>query len=203
MTKFFALLLSTFLLVTPLVGHAAPAAGRIHVVVYNYADVPVPVLKEAKSLVAAIYHEAGVQLTWHDAATSHGQFVRVDDATNAVLDAGGLIVNLVTPAMDTQRRTVPGVLGFAVPGGRVAWILASRVQRVSRTSSWSMAQLLGVVMAHEIGHLVLPKPSHSQGGLMSAKVELATAEPVDIRFDVFEAELIRAQLKGRPFGAAN
>jgi hypothetical protein len=61
----------------------------------------------------------------------------------------------------------------------------------------SDASLLGVVIAHEIGHLLLPYGSHSASGLMQGdwdSRQFLLARTRRLWFTAQQAELIRAHL---------
>jgi hypothetical protein len=61
------------------------------------------------------------------------------------------------------------------------------------------ALLLGLVMAHEIGHLLLPYEKHANTGLMRAgwsRTDIELAGRGQLRFSATEAGLIRAKLQG-------
>ena len=61
--------------------------------------------------------------------------------------------------------------------------------------------ILGYLMAHEIGHLLLKSSAHASNGLMSAKWglrELRGANQVVLRFSNKEVERIRKNLNALP-----
>src|SRR5207244_733912 len=67
---------------------------------------------------------------------------------------------------------IKDAMGFA-PGsevrrGRVAYILAYRVDDVAQAHGMDRAALLGAAMAHEVGHLLLSINAHSKTGIMRA-----------------------------------
>jgi hypothetical protein len=51
-------------------------------------------------------------------------------------------------------------------GGKIAYLLFDRIRHVALSSGGEAADILGLVIAHEMGHLLLPFGSHSQNGLM-------------------------------------
>jgi hypothetical protein len=54
--------------------------------------------------------------------------------------------------------------------------------------------LLGRVIAHELGHVLLPPNSHSLNGIMRGNIDLARENPD--RFTSEQALMIRASLAG-------
>jgi hypothetical protein len=62
------------------------------------------------------------------------------------------------------------------------------------------ADLLGLAMAHELGHLLLRSGAHSANGIMQAELSrkaLRDDARGYLRFDSREAELIRKEISGR------
>ena len=49
---------------------------------------------------------------------------------------------------------------------RIAYVLSDQVEQLSRTRGTDMAAVLGVAIAHELGHLLLPSHVHTTDGLM-------------------------------------
>jgi hypothetical protein len=64
-------------------------------------------------------------------------------------------------------------LGFALPAlesgnASDAWVFYDCAERMAEGSIASLPQILGVAMAHEIGHLLLGPNAHSPRGIMRA-----------------------------------
>ena len=91
----------------------------------------------------------------------------------------------------------------AAPGskearGRFAWLFYNRIDDLGRVLSLEVSQLLGHVMAHEMGHLLLPYGSHSAAGLMKAgwdSQQGILASTGSLTFAPGQGELIRARLR--------
>ena len=52
--------------------------------------------------------------------------------------------------------------------GRLVYAFYGRVDAYARQHAKPVAQVLGHVMAHELGHLLLPHGSHAKSGIMTA-----------------------------------
>jgi|SRR5437588_1964122 len=136
-------------------GSTRPATAQdltVTLQVQNRAHVADDVLAQAQAEVTRIYARAGVNAVWANPAQ-----VRVIILTREASD-------LVNPIKDA--------MGFA-PGsevrrGRVAYILAYRVDDVAQAHGMDRAALLGAAMAHEVGHLLLSINAHSKTGIMRA-----------------------------------
>jgi len=65
----------------------------------------------------------------------------------------------------------PNVLGWVpggTTGGRIAYVFASRIEDEARRHGVDYGRLLGTVLAHEVGHVLLPGRPHASAGLMRA-----------------------------------
>jgi hypothetical protein len=82
-------------------------------------------------------------------------------------------MGVVPASMEKQIPVSDSAFGLAVPAldGRPAthaYVLYARVEKTASEVRCPSPKLLGVVMAHEVGHLLLGR-AHAPRGLMSAK----------------------------------
>lgn len=112
------------------------------------ADVPAPILKKSQDEVTRIFADAGLGVEWTETAPN-------------------ITVRIVTSALAYAGRS-SSVMGVALrkPGGGTAQIFLKQVQDFARTYDADVSTLLAYVIAHEIGHLLLPRMPHSPTGLM-------------------------------------
>ena len=82
-------------------------------------------------------------------------------------------------------------LGFSAPGTRVASIAYPRVEQLARGGGPAVGLLLGHVVAHELGHLLLRQATHSPTGLMRATLDIALAQQGRLLLTSDESEAIR------------
>jgi len=137
-------------------GNGSPVV-RVHL--ENYAGGVPAIVNGAQNQVAHIYQAAGVQITWS---------TRPDHADCAgTLTIHVLILSLgMEDRLARNTRAGPMVLAQANREGRRIHVFWSRVDaHVSRTST-SVSDALGVVIAHELGHVLLPSRGHSHTGIM-------------------------------------
>jgi hypothetical protein len=133
----------------------------------NYARIPPQSLARAEREAARVYEAAGVRTVW-----IHGD----DEASTS--DAGGkqLRVLLLGRTMTDRKAEIeaigPEVLGRAARSTGRAYVFAQRIVETALLNGRSAELMLGRVMAHEIGHLLLPEGSHSRKGIMRAHVGL-------------------------------
>jgi hypothetical protein len=122
----------------------------IHLQMANDAGVPAAILQEAQVEVARIFRAAGLGVEWTETGPR-------------------FTVQIVASALGYSRAASP-VMGVALrkPDGATARIFFSQVQDFARTCRVDVGTLLAYVIAHEIGHLLLPRMPHSATGLMRA-----------------------------------
>jgi hypothetical protein len=152
----------------------------------DLAEVPEKTLVRAQAEATRVFHLSGITLVWVDAETCRNSC---------------LTVRLVTQAMSPKSQN-PRVLGIA-PSSEEArginlWIFYPRVKAYSADLGMYAWQLLGHVMAHEMGHLLLPHGAHAAAGLMRAEWDRAQVKSADngqLTFTPVQASLIRERLQ--------
>ena len=166
-------------------GVRAQTADRrpaLEVVLHDRAGTRAAELGTAQARSKFIFAEAGIRVT----------FVRRDapgfDPTGldrvSVVVAGGREADALITA---DART----LGFAIPAARRVYVHYDRVHALARYQVVQLGWFLGVVMAHELAHVLLPA-GHSDAGVM-----LRTLSPDPPRVPAFtrdEARLLRERL---------
>ena len=144
-----------------------PVKATIVLHVDNFASLPSETLSQAEKAVTAIFADAGVILEWVD---GRERTPRRDGQRH-------LQVLLLSREMGERKvaanRVGPTVLGQAarVPGR--AYVFTHRVAELAKWNDLDAARLLAKVIAHEVGHLLLPANSHSAWGIMCEKLELS------------------------------
>jgi hypothetical protein len=177
--------------------HVAGAQTTIVVKLYDPAHLEKHILRDAEDEAAYILRSAGLGTVWincmspaicPDPPLVSDVFVR-------------LAPNSVFPKENTSPATA---LGRAVTGfGRSAdyvEVFCAPIQKLAKeTETASTADLIGAVMAHEIGHLFLG-PQHTRYGLMSAcwsLHELALIARRKLKFNEVEKAELKRQILAR------
>jgi hypothetical protein len=170
------------LLVTASLGAASsadaaevPAVLHVAVAICDAQQAPPAIVASAQRIAGDVYGAIGVALEWTDAGCAAGDH--------------SLTVNVITSnasAVDVTDLT----LGFAEPGTSVATVLYDRVARFARRYRVKRDVLLGYVIAHEIGHLLLPPNSHSWQGVMRPVINMEEAAAKRLRFTREQGEQI-------------
>jgi hypothetical protein len=138
----------------------------ISVRLYDYAGISDETLADAQRLTANFYKPIGVTIDWastyrkHRKGGSHDEG-RLQDFT----------INILNHNMAARTNWPPDALGSAVVssegGGTIAYVLYDRLKAAAAASRWPVQDLLALVVAHELGHLLLPPGSHSDGLMRS------------------------------------
>ena len=181
--------------------------------VHNYADVPKIVLKKAKQEVEEVFSEVGVTVLWLDGHADTDKKRAASSVNEPSADSTvELRVHLLSRAMAERKNRKPGTVGEAISPAGLAWVYWDRVEdlveglkpktypsaAVERTVTRGLqVKILGRVIAHELGHLLLPFDSHSPTGIMSAfwsGLGLGHADRKDLVFTDEQADLIRGYL---------
>ena len=171
---------------------------KMHVRVYDYAQVPPKVLAKAEEQADMIFLEAGVEVTWENLSPpkdpSQGRPVSPHPA-----DSAGIDLRMVRHFESTTRVLRYDAMGFAVPPDTVA-ISLEWADKLASLGIAEEYQVLGTAMAHEIGHLFLGANSHSPVGIMRAgwkEQDLLEASQARLSFTDKQAMRIRAEVRHR------
>jgi len=168
---------------------------HLNVIVRFSAELPDGLVADAETSSARVFAKAGVAMQWRNCPARDGEFL--DDACQGSTGGNDLVLQIV-PRAERAQGAVFGVAFVSGSGGAYADIFFDRIQRIhDENRKISIATLLGYVMAHEIGHLLLGEHSHSQAGLMLGKWhadELAKIGRGGLYFDSREAGLLHARV---------
>ena len=127
------------------------ASGQplIHVLLMDKAEVPPDTRQSAQDVATRVFHLSGIDLVWVDAGTCQARC---------------LTVRIVTQPVSAKSRD-PHMLGVApsMPEARGInlWVFYPRISHYSAELGMEASELMGHVMAHELGHLLLPDGAHS------------------------------------------
>lgn len=185
-----AAIITALTLTASLSSAARPATLTVVLHVTDFASTDDGNLGRARTEAQRIFGDVGVRLAWVDIAL--GPEARACEGLN-------LFVSLLSPFL-IEQHTLKGVsssvLGTASPAAGHAFIFGERIRTLAERRRIDEGVLLGRVMAHEIGHLLLPGARHSRTGLMTAGMD---TDPVGLTtfFLSPERRAIRARLESR------
>ena len=194
--------LTVAFLTLPVALNAEPAGAELIVRTYNNQGVSVADLAAARRHVEAIFHDAGIQVSWKDCwyrdrEAADGPQCRQPAATDEV--------TLRLQAANARPGTRFLAMGFSLVNLAdgipfLATVFTDLVTSTARTSNAEFSLLLGRAIAHELGHLLLDANSHPDEGLMRAdwtRSELRRNQPADWVFRPAEMTAIRMAAASR------
>jgi hypothetical protein len=141
---------------------ALEADARLTVHLQDAARIGATAITPAAEEAARIFEAAGVTTTWIDQP-------RADNPDESAMNVTVVLLDRVKSAtMISALKLGPSVLGTADVPSRCAYVFYERiVEQTAWTNTESL--LLGKVIAHEVGHLLLD-PGHSRSGIMQARI---------------------------------
>ena len=175
----------------------AASAQRLSIdcLVEDLVSVADDTLAEARQRVDRIFEPLAVQIAWFDPASALRRRRALDDpAAQRAFVTSLYVVRLVAQKGDGGLTPNERSLGSAAVGTRVAIIPYPRVQELARSGSAAVGLVLGHVVAHELGHLLLQRATHSAAGLMQATLDLRLAQQGRLLFTAAEGQAIRAAI---------
>jgi hypothetical protein len=136
---------------------------QLFVSVYNDAHVPDDTLTRAEQQATKVFSRAGLDVRWvncsgRDSASCY----QLGETVN-------LVLRITLNAVPTTSDTAFGVAHLASDGtGRYGDVFWKRVNDLQTNSNAEASVILGSVMAHEMGHLLLGSNAHAVSGIMKA-----------------------------------
>ena len=184
--KVTAALAASATLLTARAASATEIPGKATIVLHvdNFASLPSETLNQAEKVVAAIFAEAGVNLVWVEA---HERRARRDGERHLKLL---LLSRDMAEKKIAADRVGADVLGQAAKVVGRAYIFMHRVQELAERNALAVGRVLARVIAHEMGHLLLPVYGHSATGIMCENLDLRMK--VDARFTPEQSASIQA-----------
>jgi hypothetical protein len=173
------------------------SARQVTIRIHNYAQVELGFLANAERTTNDILHEAGVELVWLECST--GNMPAKEPECETPMGPTDLTLNLLPQSMSSRFHLRVDAFGVALEDaegglGSDAWIFCDLVKDAAAQRQLTQSVLLGTVIAHEFGHLLLSTNSHSAFGLMRANwssKELSAVEHRAMYFSSFESKRIR------------
>ena len=144
--------------------------------------VPGPTQYSAKAQAAAIFAKIGVELMWARPSACGEGGLAIDFIAGAPKDAGALALAHAFP--------------FGNGGQRITVFYGRVKQLIGPQENWG-GPVLGHILAHEIGHVLLGTDAHSDSGLMKAqwtRQEVSMMRFYPLGFTPLHAQMIRERL---------
>ncbi len=163
-----------------------PRALHIRVNLQNNARIEPSVLAAALLRVDSVFHRAGIAVRWTDEASGTD--------TSPLFD---VVLAKTAPPSASTARAVDGTLGHANQAAYRAYAYSDAIRTAAAAFHTAPAYLLGDVIAHELGHLILPTQGHSDWGIMRPDI-LRSGLPRS--FGPREAEMIASRVGAHAVG---
>jgi hypothetical protein len=165
--------------------HDDPPLPVLALRVTTPAEISSDTLHRAAQEVSMIYGAAGVKTVWLGPTSRPS--IRVDAVVVIIALSGTTAAGQVA-----ELRLRHEDLGYVIRPAQRAHVLWSRIRDVELQFSRDSGEILGLVIAHEVGHLLLRDDSHSLHGIMRPEIDLRSRHRP--YFTQPQAEQIRAAL---------
>jgi hypothetical protein len=173
-----------------------PEVTTVTVSVFNDAGISRLLIVQAQAVARTVFAQAGVNLEW----MSCGLPSQTDKEVSLCIQSEfptHLHLRLIGHPNYFEAAAL-GVSYLAEDGvGFQGEVFYERIVKLQSGTELDLAILLGVVMAHELGHLLLGTNSHSPGGLMRVswrREDLAHAVKGTLLFSDEQSDHMRAKL---------
>ena len=177
---------------------AVGLAATIFIRSYNNFGVPAADLTAAREHAEAVFQEAGLNIVWTDCWVGD-RHEAASAAPRCQEPVAGDIVLRLQKTKETDPSTFIS-MGFSLVGTAgaapfLATVYVDRAESVARGAGVDARRVLGLAIAHEIGHVLLNSSSHAPSGLMRAdwsRIELRRKDPAAWHLLDSEAAQVRA-----------
>lgn len=172
----------------------------IRVWVYNYAAIPQHMMARAEGEVQKILGAAAIHLDWVECPTS-AEEVKVHPVCQELMSNAELGLTILPTARGVADAYVDKDYGIAQAFnngqfGHYAYVFYDRVQHTAELTGMPASQLLGSVIAHEFGHLLLRSSTHTGHGIMRMRWDRHDLKDLtwgQLKFTPEEAGMIHAE----------
>jgi hypothetical protein len=149
---------------------AGLAAPPMKVNVYNYAQIPREILGRAEESANRVFRHAGVELEWRHCKFPGGASPG-PSACQGPMDPTVLVLRLLPQAMVDPTVKTSDEFGKAMVAGDggfgfCANVFFHRVEELVGKNTNALPEVVGLIVAHELGHLLLGSNSHFRRGVM-------------------------------------
>jgi len=176
---------------------------QITIRIHNYTQVKSSLLFQAERAASTILLEAGVNPVWVVCFDSQTQ--SRDAACASPVPPLDLILNLLPRSMAQRLSSRDETFGVAMEStekgfGFYASVFYDNARDYAARQHLDLVPLLGHVLAHELGHLLLGTDSHSSRGLMCALwsgKEILAADQRRLSFTASETQRLQVAMLAR------
>ena len=171
---------------------------RLQVSLFNDAGVDPATLAEAESRASAIFSHSGIAVDWLVcSAANPNDFSPAVTPCSTLSWPFHLSIRIRPSAISISADTFGQAFLSAAGEGVYSNVYFHNISRGGHSADLPEAELLGCVLAHELGHLLLGTNSHSPSGLMQPRWDSATlsaAARSGLFFTSAQTALLRSRL---------
>ena len=191
--------IAAVLVIMPHVGAAQVRSSEATVLTvrtYNNFGVSPEDLHAAQQEAAAVLRAVGIEIVWLDCWFGRREPAEAPRQCGQPREEGEIVLRLQSGNRNSSDRFVS--MGFSLVGGAeppyLSTVFPDVVQSVARGAASDARRVLGLAIAHEMGHLLLNINQHAHSGLMRAdwsRTELRQHDASNWRFLGTEDIVIR------------
>jgi len=178
--------------------------GAVSVWVYDYAHIDAETLSQAKERASKIFRRARIDLDWVDCPLGADRQASYPGCKPG-LHPVRLVVRIRAGIPPDERTRARSAFGFAyVPesggSGFLADVYVSGADRMASGDTMQQGNMLGHLIAHELGHLLLGTTEHAVAGIMRSPFtgrEIEQAKRGWLRFNTEESARLVANVMAR------
>jgi hypothetical protein len=177
---------------TPSAGVRADSPVALTVRVYNTSGIPAPELVAARHVAESILGDVGLNVVFRHCGRRVSPEAPLDSCNESLRPSEVVVRVINAPAFSTSLHSDAYGLTYVVRETNRGWlatVFSDRIDHAAARVGVEPGTLLGRVMAHEVGHLLLGTHYHGQTGLMLAEWPdaLLTRTAEAWRFSMLEA----------------
>ena len=147
-------------------GHTSTSSPSLTVSIFNDAAIPQLVLLEAKERATLTMRQSGIHLQWLDCGSPGARIS--NSGCNSMVFPQHFSVRLVSQARPPKADVFGQCFQDEAGEGNYVVVYYPELAASPAAHALRSGDLLGLVISHELGHLLLGKDSHSRSGLMAA-----------------------------------
>lgn len=177
---------------------------EITIHLYDYSGMEESAARDARTSAETILTKAGIGVHWQDCPV-HPPKDAAPVCSTGSSDATDFIVAVLPESMAARIASNPQQFGTSVTSAKGgfpthAYVFKDRIVDFAAAERAPWTSLIGTVIAHEIGHLLLGTDSHFPAGIMRgswSREDVKDAQMGVLTFTSRQADQLRADVRRR------
>jgi hypothetical protein len=187
----------------PMAEHRSVLEITVHV--DDYSGIEPAAMAQAQGFAGKILGRAGIGVQWRSCLNPKQGAMPTTDCRSEATDLTHLLVKVLPERMCRRLAFTAEQVGLAALGGKGgvatdAYVCFDRVMNLANEWMTPWPPVLGAMIAHEAGHLLLGVNGHSPVGIMRARWSLGDIKQIlegRMNFDRQQAEKMRGDVRRR------